>query len=656
MNASNARTASTSANASSLRPRTRRLISGLDEGDETHHDPHTETKRIASPVPSPFDSRSVSPIPQTRLSRPTSSHGPASVGEFGRGRQNAGGRKGGAESPIASLWGSSVTALQGIASDLLGNDLVPPDKSKPQRSMKSFVGTGIRSASSGSASSSWITLPSGKWGPSAPTSNPGTIGLGTKDERENALRAQKRRDMLTRQDPGHLDSLGKFKRRTSDDHGSFSAPPGDNEDREALVYIHPVSKTDTMAGITIRYNITANVLRKANRMWPNDSIQTRTSLMLPVDACGAKGRPVQNGEAVDLLTLEDEAQSLDHAEEVKAPAGATNPDGTNTFQRDRTNSTASSAATKSHRRTTSVASSAGISGTSEPPWEHDSWVLLPGATKPTQIARLSRRALGYFPPSRRRSNAYSDFNTTPSTSLDLTRAPTEDSVISPTLSPIRQDLPQRPRRGRKLSNATNGYFPSYLAGPGGVGTMSKNVHSPGPAQDGLNKVFARHLPDVAPPKNQTKLYQPDVPLFNNGATPPVSGGSTPGLGSGGSIDLANVGGAIEGWMRKVATQAKNAMDKPQPRHMPGVSVGASGRGPGATGDLIEMRTPDEFELGGSDDEGDAEAERGRRGSVIHTASAAAVPSSTSATSYFDGTGSAARGRKGQSIGKKGKDD
>ena len=139
-----------------------------------------------------------------------------------------------------------------------------------------------------------------------------------------------------------------------------------------------------------------------------------------------------------------------------------------------------SLSTTSERPSPSVVSSA---TDSEPPWTHDCWVMFPNATKPTEIARLSRRTLGYFPPARRKSQSYSDFDT-PSTSLDLNRAAFFDPN---TTSPITQDLLQKPRVVRRLSNAANGYFPSYLAGPGGVGTMSKNCllyTSPSP-RDGL---------------------------------------------------------------------------------------------------------------------------------------------------------------------------
>ncbi|TKA31306.1 hypothetical protein B0A50_02151 [Salinomyces thailandicus] len=636
MNASNVRTSSTPTASSSLRPRTKRLISGLDEGDETNYDLATaSTTRIASPLPSPFESRSASPIPPERLTRP-SSHGRV---PGGRGGAQSAGRTGteswqrkGNESPLAGLWGNGWSTLQNIASDLLSGDAGFDTKDKPATARKPL---------SGFLSPRPLGEQPSSWGPNTSTSRLAAtgIGAGTREEQLAALRAQKRKVMLTGQDSSHADTLGRFKRRTSDEHAA-SAPPGEHEDRDALVYVHQVNKNDTLAGITIKYNCSANVLRKANRMWPNDTIQSRPTLILPVDSCGAKGRPVPGPEARDLLSSDSDALAAGEAEEVGLPeAQSTNGDA---YTRHRTNS----GSTTASRRPSSAAAS---SLESDRLWHHDSWVLLPGSDKPTEIARLSRRSLGYFPRTRRKSQSYSEFNT-PSQSLDLTRESTNSSDFQRASSPHRQDdpLPRRPRRGRRPSTASTGYFPTYLAGPGGVGTMNRNVRFPGPAQDGLNKVFAKHLPDVAPPSTQRSLLAPEMPLYSDDPTPTASGTSTPTLGTG--MNLENVGGAIESWMRKVATNAKTAMEGSERQKAARTSLGVPGRGARDVGDLIEMT--DEFEIGGDEDwEEDERVEedrRGRKGSVVH------VGPSGSGTSFFDGM-AGVRGRSSRG-GKSGKAD
>jgi hypothetical protein len=51
------------------------------------------------------------------------------------------------------------------------------------------------------------------------------------------------------------------------------------------VYLHHVQRVDTMPLIVLAYEISASDLKKANRLWAADSIQTREKLYLPVDKC-----------------------------------------------------------------------------------------------------------------------------------------------------------------------------------------------------------------------------------------------------------------------------------------------------------------------------------------------------------------------------------
>lgn len=75
------------------------------------------------------------------------------------------------------------------------------------------------------------------------------------------------------------------------------------------VYLHQVRKTDTMPLILLAYEISATALKKANRLWSTDSIQSRKELYLPVDECGVKAEqcPPLNIEntKVDNVQTED---------------------------------------------------------------------------------------------------------------------------------------------------------------------------------------------------------------------------------------------------------------------------------------------------------------------------------------------------------------
>lgn len=62
------------------------------------------------------------------------------------------------------------------------------------------------------------------------------------------------------------------------------------------VYLHPVKPDDTLAGIQLLYNVPDNVLRKANRLWPSDTIKMVNALFIPVDECTISPSPLQNQE------------------------------------------------------------------------------------------------------------------------------------------------------------------------------------------------------------------------------------------------------------------------------------------------------------------------------------------------------------------------
>lgn len=181
--------------------------------------------------------------------------------------------------------------------------------------------------------------------------------------------------------------------------------------------------------------------------------------------------------------------------------------------------------------------------------------------------------------------------------------------------------------------------------------MGKNIKSPGPGQDGLNKLFASHLPNVAPPPNQQNLYLPDVPLYSD--NPSVASSlSASGTQSPSGLGLDNVGGVIESWARKMASKARVALDAPDQKTAARASVGVPGRGADGLGDLIEMA--DQFEIG--DHEDYEEEERGRQGSATMHTDGRGMTNSASFGQQQDTLRE--RGRSGTSAGagKRNKDD
>ncbi|KAL8900474.1 MAG: hypothetical protein Q9207_005675, partial [Kuettlingeria erythrocarpa] len=181
----------------------------------------------------------------------------------------------------AGFWDSPWSSIQGLASQFLSSSDASDDtitSRVPNRTRRPLAATHDRTTGA---------LPA-QWGPSVTAGQ--ELGRGLKEDRLAQVQARKREGLLAAN--GHVlpDSTGRFKRRDSDDLQRGSIPPPDSDDRDALVYLHQVKPQDTLAGVMIKYKCEPNAFRKANRLWPNDSIQIRKVVMLPVEACGVRGR------------------------------------------------------------------------------------------------------------------------------------------------------------------------------------------------------------------------------------------------------------------------------------------------------------------------------------------------------------------------------
>ncbi|KAL8691844.1 MAG: hypothetical protein Q9218_003022 [Villophora microphyllina] len=505
--------------------------------------------RAPSPIPSKHPSRATTAIRDH--SRPLGTgRGSSSrtVKDYPRTSSNS----------SAGFWEAPWSSIQGLASQLLNSSDASGETAisrPPTRKRRPLAATHDPTASA----------PPAQWGPSASAAK--ELGKGSQENRLAQVQARKREDLLAAN--GHVlpDTSGKFKRRDSEDRAAGSIPASDAEDRDMLVYLHQVKPQDTMAGVMIKYNCQANAFRKANRLWPNDSIQIRKVVMLPVEACGVRGRKLPDIQPTPDLLTEDPNEDF----MLTPTTSNNNPPWTIPHQPkpQHCNPDTSLPSTPS---SPSISVTGPDGSITEPPWQHDSWVQIDGFVSAVEIARLPRRKLGFFPRSRRKSNSFSDIGSPPSSSLDIPRLSTSSHSRQATTSP------RRANRSRSSSN-TNHLLPS-LRGPGGVGTLSgKDVKTPGPAQDGLNKLFAKHLPDVAPRGSFESARS-----NNSSAT-----------------GLENVGGKIEGWVRKMVERGVKGV----------AAAGVSSREASRTrkGDVIELTT-DRFEIGGKDDD---DEERGARG-------------------------------------------
>ena len=493
--------------ATTLRPRNRRLIS-LDEDDDAvaaidildHHSLRPEASLTSS------TSRALSPISSNHVIDESPSRARSRAADSSR-IGHLGSQSSSSLFPT-DLWGASWSSVQSIANNLLSGEKIRrrPESHSPRRKPRSLEATQSRKDNAPI-----------QWGPSG--SGGQQLGYGSQEDRLAQVQARKRETLLAADSYRLPDAMGRYKRRDSEDRGASSVAQTESEDRDALVYLHKVKPSDTLAGVMIKYNCQPNAFRRANRLWPNDSIQVRKTVVLPVEACGVKGRKVIEPPSSSGLSNDETEESM------RTPTDAHHPwlIGANF----------SGQGTPFSSMDTSPSASDLIS--EEQPWKHDSWVMIDGFTEAVEIGRLSRRTLGFFPPSRRKSTTFTDLDT-PAPSLDLPRKSRQD---------------ERHKRKESRSSSSS-HFAHQLQGPGGVGTLGRDVHNPGPAQDRLNKIFAPHLPNVAPRTSFESVTSTS------------------------STGMENVGGTIEGWVRKIASKAVARVQSPAPGGRSGI------------GDLIEL--------------------------------------------------------------------
>ena len=507
----------------------------------------------------PSGSRAVSPIPSKHPSRSTIRAGNRGKPLGGLLADEHGSQRETDPMGFGGIWEggwtSSWTTLQGLASSVLGVEVESGGSDR------------IRNGPGKKHSRKPSTKLPDSWGPVTLQQNDVAIGVGSLLERDAAIKARKMRGILEGRDEDlnvQKDLSGNFKRRTSQDELRTNEQEDDGGD--ALVYVHHVRPQDTLAGVILRYNCQPTVFRKANRFWPNDSIQTRKVVIVPLDACTVKGRPCEPPssdswhQGVNLLAPTSDTEEPPHL------------DSSGTWPKASLSKFETSAARPESEN--------------EHLWVHVRWVLIDSSplSKPVEIARMPRKTLGYFPPRRRKSQATISTVSTPRASSDTPRASQPSNITdssSTTTSRRTSNLspwPSQPNPGsyfpppvtsssrtqrESVSEATDRL--GWMRGPGGVGTMAKNVRRPGPALDGLNSWAKRHIPGlVIDSLPSTAILGGESAHFGfNEDLESIAGGSfaggdgivTPISGTSNGLGLENAAAAIEGWVRRLAIKA-----------------------------------------------------------------------------------------------------
>ncbi|KAL2129535.1 hypothetical protein VTI74DRAFT_7641 [Chaetomium olivicolor] len=377
---------------------------------------------------------------------------------------------------------------------------------------------------------------------------------------------------------GGLDVAGKFKKRNSDE--DLRETSQSQETEEYLAYIHHVQRTDTYAGIVLKYRCREDAFRKANGLWSRDNVQVRKWLAIPVDACEVKGRPcdppTSPSSEVDLLSR--------------------TPDAADPFGRDQQQDdffTTSNGHTPDQTK----------HDHDDKPWTHVRWVSLDSLPHPVEVGRLPRKALGYFPPRRKKSTHTISTLSTPRASAELPSVNISESVTgSPRGASSRRPslLSTRNRLNSITSTADNDPRPAWMRRPGGVGSLGRHVRAPGPETDYFNTWTNKHLPglniDSLPSMSimgsesaRFGFARPDENASVAIVESPFEEGRDATSTSRQGTGLDKAAAAVETWLRGAFERARQGPLTPVlgPRGRHGVG-GSGGVMPEMGGDLIEL--------------------------------------------------------------------
>ncbi|KAK3379908.1 hypothetical protein B0T24DRAFT_520994 [Lasiosphaeria ovina] len=457
--------------ASTVRPRNRRLVNTRGDGGSS--------SAVSSPGQSP--TRTATPIPAAHIGSVTgrNNYGSETARASSRGKSPAA-----AGSLLGGSWTPTWASVQGFASSLfVGGETELPTSRNASQTRQPTRQTSHRD----------LGKPPGSWGPEPPTETRPRlehVAAGSLAKRDAALKTMRTASVLESHEGvnGGLDTAGNFKKRNSDDN-MRSSSQNDDDAAGHLVYIHQVQPDDTYYGIVLKYRCREDAFRRANGLWSRDNIQVRKWLALPVDACEVKGRPCSGPSSSGQIDL------LAETPEVQDPLGQQDTHGVhdNYF----------AGSENGH------SSEQPRPGDDDRPWTHVRWVSIDSYPNPVEIARMSRKAMGYFPPRRKKSIHTISALSTPRASVD---APSnilgsEPAVDSPRSASSRRlsFLSGHPQLAASLSNSGRSRVnsvegedgrPAWMRRPGGVGSLGRTVRAPGPERDYFNSWTNKHLPGL----------------------------------------------------------------------------------------------------------------------------------------------------------------
>jgi len=565
------RPAARDSDTASIRPRNRRLAGTQDDAGAS--------TAFSSPSRSP--SRGISPIPAARIGSVTGRNNSRAdiVQNTTRAKSPEGGR-----GLLDGPWTSSWATVQGLASSLLASGASAvggePHQSRSRDASSTRRNPRPTSFLGGPKTDSWGPEPPSEGRPRADD-----IAAGSRAQREAALKAMRTASVLESHDGvnGGLDVSRRLKKRNSDEDLSVASQSQETE--EYLAYIHQVQPTDTYAGIVLKYRCREDAFRKANGLWSRDNIQVRKWLAMPVDACEVKGRrcdpPSGPSSKVDLLS---------QTPDVTDPFGGPQRHPTNGHGPDQN-----------------------TTGDDDRPWTHVRWVSIDSYPHPVEVARVPRKALGYFPPRRKKSIHTTSTLSTPRASADFSGVASfsEPAVDSPRGAPSSRRASllgsrsasataNRTRLNSIGSVSADDLRPAWMRRPGGVGSLSGHVRAPGPERDYLNSWTKKHLPglnieslpSMSVMGSESARFGFTRPEDNSSAAiveSPFEEGRDAASTSRQGTGLDKAAAAIETWLRGAFERARQGPLTPVMGPRRGGRGGGGGGGmPELEGDLIEL--------------------------------------------------------------------
>ncbi|KAK4237296.1 Arv1-like family-domain-containing protein [Achaetomium macrosporum] len=571
------RPAAQDSNTASVRPRARRLISTQDGAG------------LSSGLPSPSrtPSRGATPIPSAQVGSVTGRNntGTEVVRSGVRGKSPGVGR-----GLLDGSWTPSWASVQELATSLLGSGALGFGGETNQPRSRD----GSRSRRPPRPASYQDDRRNDSWGPEPPAEGrprADDVAAGSLAEREATLKAMRTASVLESHEGvnGGLDVAGRFKKRSSEEDLRRTAQTQEAE--EYLAYIHHVQATDTYAGIVLKYRCREDAFRKANGLWSRDNIQVRKWLAIPVDACEVKGRPcdppTNPSSRVDLLSRTPDATDP-FGQEDQPTQNEYFPGSRNQHAPDQTKI-----------------------GGDDRPWAHVRWVAIDSHPYPVEVARVPRKALGYFPPRRKKSMHTTSTLSTPRASTDLPSVTVSESAIESPRSTSSRRPSLLSNRGAHITSAPRTHLnsagsgpddprPAWMRRPGGVGSLGRHVRAPGPETDYFNAWTNKHLPglniDSLPSMSimgsesaRFGFTNPDENASVAIVESPFEEGRDATSSSRQGSGLDKAAAAIETWLRGAFERARQGPLTP--------AIGSRGRSPGggggggvpeSGGDLIEL--------------------------------------------------------------------